>query len=134
MYTNPNEILVKRSDLLPVSDEGDTYFFTGGMVVGKDVDPDELELTALRHLTAAVYIRGLAAEEAVKEAKDWELEHAVPLARMMHDAFYKYSDNYRDNTDEDLWLQNYNNGNHFVLKWVATASTILKAQEEANAD
>lgn len=129
MYTDPNEVLVKRSDLLPVTEEADDYFLAGGMVVGKDTNPDELELTALRHLTAAVHIRDLAAEESAKKAKEWELEHAVPLARKMHDTFHKYSDSYRDSTDEDLWLRNYKDRNHLVLKWVATASAALKAQE-----
>lgn len=128
MYTD-HEILVKRSDLLPVADEGGNYFLAGGMVVSKDMDPDELEQTALRHLSAAVYIRDLAAEEVAKEAKEWELEHAVPLARKMHDTFHKYSDNYRDSTAEELWLHNYKERNHLVLKWVATASAALKAQE-----
>lgn len=131
MYTD-HEILVKRSDLLPVADEGGNYILAGGMVVSKDMDPNELEKTALRHLSAAMYFRDLAAAEAAKEAKEWELEHAVPLARKMHDTFHNYSDSYRDNTDEDLWLRNYKERNHLVLKWVATASAALKAQEGSN--
>lgn len=131
MYTNPNEVLVKRSDLLPVA-EKDVYFLAGGMVAHDDDDPEELELTALRYLTAAEHIRTRLTQEAEREAKEWELEHAVPLARKMHDTFHSYSDSYRDNTDEDLWLRNYKDRNHLVLKWVATASAALKAQEGTN--
>lgn len=133
IYTD-HDILVKRSDLLPVADEGDDYILAGGMVVSKDMDPDELELIGLRYLSAAEYIRARLAREAAQEAQEWELEHAVPLARKMHDTFNKYSDNWRDSTDEDLWLRNYRDGNHLVLKWVATASAALKAQEGTNVE
>lgn len=128
MSTNPNEVLVKRSDLLPVEEE-DGYFLAGGMVAHDDDDPEELELSALRLLTAAEHIRSRLAREAEREAEEWELEHAVPLARKMHDTFHSFSSNYPEVTDEDLWLRNYKNDNHLVKKWVWTATQILKAQE-----
>lgn len=131
MYIDPNEAIVKQSDLLTVQ-KVDGSLLAGGMVIHSDDDPDDLVLTALRFLSAAVYLRSLAAEKAAKETKAWELEHAVPLARRMHDTFHSFSDNYLDNTDEDVWLQNYRKGNHLVKKWVATASAALKAQEDVN--
>lgn len=128
MYINPNEVLVKRSDLLAVTDE-DGFFLAGGMVAHYNSDPADLQMTALRCLTAAEHIRSLAAKEVAKQAKEWEREHAVPLALTMYNAFHKSSENYKEDVREDDWLTYYEKHDHAMMKWVRTASAVLKAQE-----
>lgn len=128
MHTNPNEILVKRSDLLPIEDYGDHYI-VDGLRYSKDIKPSEMRLSAMRFLSVAVQLEDDEADKAAEKVKQWELEHAVPLARKMHDTFHSFSSNYPEVTDEDLWLRNYKNDNHLVKKWVWTATEILKAQE-----
>lgn len=134
MYTNPNEVLVKRSDLLPVENYGDYYLIDG---LRYDKDPEHAAIhhrTAIRLLTVATRIADDEAEVVARKEKEWELEYAVPLARQMHDTFHSFSSNYREITDEDLWLRNYKNDNHLVKKWVSTASAVLKAQETEGAE
>lgn len=131
MHTD-HEILIKRSDLLPVEDKGDHYLVDNIRHYKSD-GAEYFRGVATRCLSVAIRMDDDdAAEEAAKVDKAWELEYAVPLARKMHDTFHNYSDKWRDNTDEDLWLRNYRDGNHLVLKWVATASAALKAQEATN--
>lgn len=127
MYTD-HEILVKRSDLLPIDDEGE-YYLVDNIRHYKSDGAEYFRGAAMRHLTVATRMADDAAKVAAQEAAEWELEHAVPLARKMHDTFHKYSDQWRDSTAEELWLHNYKERNHLVLKWVATASAALKAQE-----
>lgn len=123
-----NDVIVIRKDLSAVRVE-DGLLHIDGIEFAAESDPDDLRQIGLQYLSAAEYINAVQAKKAAKEAKEWEREHAVPLARLMHDNFHRYSDNYRDDTDPDVWLSNYDSGNFTVMKWVGTAASVLKAQE-----
>lgn len=114
---SPDEVLVKRSDLLPV--DGHNW----------QSSAEELRHNAMRLLSAAVQKEDAAAKESAKKAKEWELEHVVPLARTMYNAFYNFTNSYREDIAEAEWLKHYEDRTPTAMAWVSTASAVLKAQE-----
>lgn len=127
-FPDPNEVLAKRSDLMPIEDEGE-YYLVDNIRHYKSDGAEYFRGAAMRHLTVVTRMADDAAKVAAEEAKEWELEHAVPLARMMYNTFHKSSDNYKDDASEELWLQRFKEGHHLVMKWVRVATATLKAQE-----
>lgn len=128
--SSPAEVLVRREDLLPVGDCGD-YYLIDNIRYYKTEGPTATRAAAMRFLSAAVRMEDDAAAKAKQEAKEWEREHAVPLARTMFNTFHNYSDNYREDTEEAVWRKNYDDGNFAVKKWVATATAVLKGRADA---
>lgn len=131
MYTGPTEVLVKRSDLPPITDEG-MYYLVDSIRYYKTNGVEVMREAALRFLAVATRMEDEAKKEAEKKAKDWELKHAVPLARTMYNSFHNFSSNYREDITEDLWIKYYEERHTSTMTWVATASAVLKEQEHAN--
>ena len=132
MYIDPREVLIKRSDLLPVEDFGE-YYLVDGLRYAKGIEDAAMHRqTATRLLSVAVRMEDEAKKVAAQKAKEWELEHAVPLARTMYNAFYNFSNSYRDreDLDEHEWRILYDRHDHAAKAWVASASAVLKEQEK----
>lgn len=131
MYINLEEVLIKRSDLPPIEDHG-TYYIVDSIRYPKSDGANHFRDAALRLMAVATRMSDDAAREAAQEAKVWELEHAVPLARTMYNAYHKGSGNYLEDMTEDAWLKAYQKPDYTIQKWVRTASAVLKKLESGN--